>query len=386
MSNHLVTPQHPRQIHGTTTATEEADDTTIADGMEAAGAATPALKPLSGRSGAMDLLTHARAVVEPTLRSAVAALPEEIERIAAYHFGWAARDGSPCGEESAWGKGVRPALVLACARAVDGRESEAVPAAAAVELVHQASVIQDDLLDADTVRRHRTTVWAAFDTPAAILVGDALFFAAVRSLHAGSSPHRLSATELLIDAVQQLVAGEYADTCFETRQEVPLPECLAMTAAKTGALVQAACSLGALYGGAAPDRVQAMGRFGHHLGVAFQAIDDYLGIWGGTATGKPVLADLRRRKRSLPVVHAMSSKTPAAEELAELYRGTDELTTAQVQRAAALIEQTGARGWAHDFGRSQLAQAHEYLERARPSAEGLAQLTTLARLICDREA
>lgn len=386
MSNHLVTP-HPRQADGATIATEEVGEMTIADRTAAAGPAIPAPEPLSGRAVAMDLLTHARAVVEPALRAAVAALPEEIGRIASYHFGWAERDGSPHVGEGVWGKGVRPALVLACARAVGGRESEAVPAAAAVELVHQASVVQDDLLDADTVRRHRTTVWAAFDTSAAILAGDALFFAAVRSLHrAGSSPHRLSATGILIDAVQQLVAGEYADICFETRQEVPLSECVKMTAAKTGALVQAACALGALYGGAAPDRVEAMGRFGHHLGVAFQAIDDYLGIWGGAATGKPVLADLQRRKRSLPVVYALASKTPAAEELAELYRGTGELTTAQVQRAAALIEQTGARGWAHDFGRSQLAQAHEYLERARPSAEGLAQLTALARLICDREA
>ncbi|MFC9897695.1 polyprenyl synthetase family protein [Nocardia sp. NPDC127579] len=335
----------------------------------------------SGNVG--ELLGAARALVTPGLRAAVATLPPAVERIAAHHFGWT----DPAVGEHAWGKGVRSALVLACARAVGGQESAAVPAAVAIELVHNASLIQDDLIDGDTVRRHRPAVWVEFGAPAAILVADAMFFASIRALHSGAVRDVGAATEVFVDAVQQLVAGELTDTSFEARGEVSLAECSAMTAAKTGALLEAACVLGAHCGGADSDCSYQLGRFGHHLGVAFQAVDDYLGIWGASEnTGKPVLADLRQRKKSLPVVFALTSDNPAAAELASFYHGDGLLSEEQVERAADLIERTGAREWVREYGRQEIDSALRYLSAACSDTVGRDQLTVLAQLVRDREA
>ncbi|WP_280422244.1 polyprenyl synthetase family protein [Nocardia carnea] len=332
------------------------------------------------------LLRRARRLAAPALRAAVDALPEQTRALASYHFGWTDLAGNP--DSASWGKGVRTAFTLACARAVGGNELSAVPAAAAVELVHNASLIHDDLLDADTMRRHRPAVWAASGTAAAVLVGDALFHAGVRALHTEPGEHTTAATMVLLDAVLELIDGEKADTAFETRHDVTLDECLTMVEAKTGALLGAACALGARYGGIAdPDRLDAFARFGRHVGLAYQAVDDYLGIWGVTeGTGKPVLADLVRRKKSLPVVYALNTATPAAAELAELYFGDGDLSPGHVDRAAELVEQTGAREWVREFSRRHTATAREYLACARPAPGGLADLFSLIRLVSERDA
>uniref|UniRef100_UPI0024539AFD polyprenyl synthetase family protein n=1 Tax=Nocardia abscessus TaxID=120957 RepID=UPI0024539AFD len=260
------------------------------------------------------------------------------------------------------------------------------PPPPAVQLVHEASLIQDDVLDHDAIRRHRPAVWAVFGVPAAVLVGDALFFASVRALWGGSSQHAAAATQTLIDDVQCLVAGELADTQFETRREVSLAQCWAMTAAKTAALMESACALGARYGDASPDRIHSMARFGHHTGIAFQCLDDYLGIWGDDRTGKPVRADLRRRKKSLPVAYALEAETPAAAELAALYRQDRQLTDLEAQRAAELIERTGAHAWVLGEARKHIDAALTNLAEARPTPDGRDQLTALAHHITHRNA
>ncbi|MDO3648235.1 polyprenyl synthetase family protein [Nocardia mangyaensis] len=335
-----------------------------------------------------DLLDQARMAVGPALRAAVGELPEAVREVATYHFGWSDLDGDGAsGAERGWGKGVRAALVLACARAVGGTAAAAVPAAAAVELVHNASLIQDDLIDDDALRRHRPAVWAAYDAPTAILVGDALLAASVRALFEGSHRHVADATAGFLDAIQRLIAGEMADTAFESSRDVSLDQCAAMIADKTGALIEAACALGARYGDGSPEQISAMGCFGRHLGIAFQVVDDCLGIWGvSDITGKPVLADLRRRKKSLPVVYALTAGTPESTELAELYRLDHLLADELVERAAELVELTGARHWATDYGRRQVELSLGHLAAARPTTDGSAQLIALADLVRDREA
>ncbi|WP_306360064.1 polyprenyl synthetase family protein [Nocardia sp. CC227C] len=335
-----------------------------------------------------ELLDQARMAVGPALRIAIDRLPEAVRDVAAYHFGWSEMNGDGgSGGERGWGKGIRAALVLACARAVGGTAAAAVPAATAVELVHNASLIQDDLIDEDAVRRHRPAVWAAYDAPTAMLVGDALLAASVRTLLDGPARHIADATTAFLDAIQRLIAGEMADSSFESSSDVSLEQCTAMIADKTGALIEAACALGARYGGASPEHISAMGLFGRHLGIAFQVVDDCLGIWGTSdITGKPVLSDLRRRKKSLPVVYALTAGTPESAELAELHRLDHPLSDALVERAAELVALTGARRWANEYGRRQIDRALGHLAEAKPTADGSAQLTALADLVRDREA
>src|SRR5262249_34988900 len=154
---------------------------------------------------------------------------------------------------------------------------------------------------------------------------------------------------LLGEVVQELVDGQVADLAFERRADVGLTECLRMAEAKTGALVGGACALGALFAEAPADTVAEMRRVRRGLGPAFQLVADLLGIWGDPdTTGKPVRSDLRCRKKSLPVVAALTSGTPAGTRFAELYHRDGELTEAELDQAAELIERAGGRAWCRD--------------------------------------
>ena len=333
------------------------------------------------------VLGWARATVAPALRAAIEALPPRIGKIAAYHFGWNDLSGGDTGlaEDETWGKGVRSALVLACAEAVGGHAAAAVPAAVAVELWHNASLLHDDLIDGDTMRRHRPTVWAAYSPAAATLAGDALFAAAVQVLGNATPQRAGEASGALLAAVQLLIEGEFTDVELELRLDVSVDEYTKMAKGKTAALLGCACALGARLGGAGWGRVETLREFGVCLGLVFQAVDDSLALWGSSDhTGKPVLADLRRRKPNLAIIVALQSRTPAAAELAAILRGADPLTEGQVERAGYLIDQTGARQWVHSYARRQLDEASKYLALAEPTARGAELLSGLAHLVLTR--
>lgn len=170
------------------------------------------------------------------------------------------------------------------------------------------------------------TAWSLFGTTQAILAGDALLAVAVDTLAHRFPPGGPQAVRELSGALLALVAGQGADLIFETRADVGLDECLETAAGKTPSLLAAACALGALAARAEAERVDALRQFGRRLGLAFQLVDDLLGIWGDTAvTGKPVGSDLRSRKKSLPVVAALAGGTPAGDRLAALYHRTEPL-------------------------------------------------------------
>lgn len=339
----------------------------------------------ASRADVADLLTRTRAAVGPALQDAVAQLPTEVGKIASYHFGWGSAPPAGGFHADTWGKGLRSALVLTCAEAVGGQAVDALPAAVAVELMHNATLIHDDLIDTDPLRRQRRAVWSAFGLPTAVLVGDALLVAAIQALHGGGVRCIADATAVITAAGQKLIDGERADVSFETQRSVSVTDCLAMIEAKTGSLIECACTLGARYGGASRDRVLALGRFGHHLGVAFQIIDDCLGIWGNTAEiGKPVLADLVHRKKSLPVVIALNSPSPAANRLAGLYRGPGHLSEADAQLAAELIVQTGARTRVAEMACHHKELAISELDRAHLIDESADALRAITEFATDR--
>jgi geranylgeranyl diphosphate synthase type I len=343
----------------------------------------PAPEPDPDRR-ATALLEHARDLVEPALHAAAATLPEAMHRIAAYHLGWQHPDGTPTHADR--GKALRPALVLAAARALGAPPTAALPAAAAVELVHNFTLLHDDVMDRDTTRRHRPTAWSVFGTPAAILAGDALHALALRVLAEDTHPAAPAATARLATCVIELCEGQHQDCAFETRRQVTLAECLAMAQAKTGALLGAACALGALYAKAAPETVEAMDAFGRAVGLAFQLADDLIGIWGDPAvTGKPAGSDLAARKKSLPVVAALASGTPAAADLAALYLDPAPMTAHQVSAAAAAVEQAGGRTWAQLQAADHMSAAIDHLTRATPDLDGAEDLLTLAELATRRD-
>lgn len=354
------------------------------------------------------LLADGRQSVEPVLHAAVDRLPASMRRIVNYHFGWCDEHGEPVDIGS--GKAIRPTLVLLAARAVAGSRTGAIPArrdsqdkwpdipaagwhnqdtlaaACAVELVHNFSLLHDDVMDGDLTRRHRRTAWSVFGSSAAILAGDALLTLAMDVIARTGHPEAAEATSLLSGAVQSLVDGQSADVSFEQRHEVTLVECLDMASNKTAALFGCCCALGALHGGGSRTQVAALRSFGTRLGLAFQFVDDLLGIWGDEAsTGKPVHSDVDNRKKSLPVVAALTSETAAGRELATLYKADRPLSAAELARAAELIESAGGRQWCSQRTEELLDEALRDLDRASPHPETAADLTALSRLMVARD-
>ncbi|WP_412539047.1 family 2 encapsulin nanocompartment cargo protein polyprenyl transferase [Longispora sp. K20-0274] len=337
----------------------------------------------TGRS-APEVLSWSRDTVGPALRAAVDGLPPSMGRVAGYHFGWCDERGEP--DDASSGKAIRPALVLLMAEAVGGGGATAVPAAVAVELVHNFSLLHDDVMDRDVTRRHRPTAWTVFGIGPAILAGDALNTLAFDVLAASGHDAAQPGLRMLAAAVQNLVEGQFADVAFEQRDDVDVAECVRMAEGKTAALLGASCALGALFGGGRPDQVEHLGAFGQHLGLAFQFVDDLLGIWGDPAvTGKPVYSDLQNRKKSLPVVAALSSGTDEGRQLGELYAHDAPLTAPELARAADLIDRAGARTWSQNQAHDLLGRALDRLGAAGPTDRVAAELGGLARLVTRRD-
>ncbi|MFD7287987.1 family 2 encapsulin nanocompartment cargo protein polyprenyl transferase [Streptomyces sp. NPDC059863] len=336
-----------------------------------------------GGHEAVALLERTRTTVHPELRSSVESLPGSLRRVAMYHFGWEHADGTPALGRT--GKAIRPALVLAATRSLGGDPHHAVRAAVAVELAHNFTLLHDDVIDEDPTRRNRATAWTVFGIPDAIIAGDAMMALALRLLAEDPHPASAAASARLAACVIELCAGQQADCSFERRDphEVSLDECVAMATAKTGALLGASCALGALYAGAREEQVAALDAFGREAGLAFQLIDDLIGIWGDPdRTGKPAGADLAAHKKSLPVVAALASGTPAAAELAELYRGP--MDAEAVVRAAAAVERAGGRDWAQLQAAERMSRAVHELSRAVPDMSAADDLLALAEFVTRR--
>jgi geranylgeranyl diphosphate synthase, type I len=329
-------------------------------------------------------LDRARRLLEPELRDAVARLDPANGAIASYHLGWTEADGSL--RTASGGKAIRPAMALLAAEACGADPQTGLPAAVAVELVHNFSLIHDDLMDGDRERRHRPTVWALWGVPAAVLAGDALLVLAQDVLLAAGRAGP-SAAALLGRSVAELIRGQTEDLAFESRTWVGLAECRRMAAGKTGALLSASARTGALLAGAGDDVIEALGRYGEHVGMAFQLVDDVLGIWGDPAvTGKPVLSDLRSKKKSLPVTYVLGRGDEPAGELAGWLAEPGLAGEVQLHRIAELIEQAGGRSWAITEAEREVELAVDAVHSVPLIESARAELIALTRFLTRREA
>lgn len=271
-----------------------------------------------------------------------------------YHLGWMDEAFRP--QMYPAGKRLRPMLCLLACAEVGGDPAQALPAAAAIELLHNFSLIHDDIEDGDEVRRHRPTVWKVWGAPQAINAGDAMFTLAFGAM--GRLARRGVTVEITLQALEHftqtclaLTEGQYLDMSFEQRNRVSVDEYLRMIRGKTAALVGASLAIGALVGRAGPAPTDALHRFGRAVGLAFQIQDDILGIWGDPAvTGKAAGNDILRRKKSLPILHALNHER-VGEPFATLL--ANPLGPEQLPPALALLEQAGTRAFAEAQVRTQ---------------------------------
>jgi geranylgeranyl diphosphate synthase, type I len=339
---------------------------------------------MTASRSAQEVLAWGREMTDPALREAVGTLPPAVRRVAGFHFGWSHEDGSPAA--GSHGKAFRPTLALLMGQSAGGTIESALPAAVAVELVHNFSLLHDDVMDGDLTRRHRPTAWSVFGVGPAILAGDALLALAYDTLASAGGPRVAEGVRMLSATVQELVDGQSEDLAFEARDDVSLEECMSMARAKTGSLLGCSCALGELLTTGDEDRVGHARAFGERLGMSFQLVDDILGIWGDPAvTGKAIHSDIHSRKKSLPVVAALTSGAPAASELGALYGGDEPLTREDAVSAAALVASCGGRAWSESEASRQLSAALgdlRCLGEGRPAA---VELEALARLVTTRD-
>jgi geranylgeranyl diphosphate synthase, type I len=341
----------------------------------------PVQQEAAGRAGS--LLGEARQLIESELRLAVAGVAEPTRRVIEYHLGWTDADGRAYTRPA--GKGIRGALVLACVRAAGGLSEAATVPAAAIELVHNFSLLHDDLMDHDALRRGVPTAWAVFGEPAALLAGDAMLALAFSVVAGVPEPHlTLVYLGQLCRAMQDLVAGQGADMAFETRHQVRPEEYLAMAAGKTGGLMAAGCAMGAIAAGATSATVTALRTYGLHLGVAFQIADDLLGLAGDPEqTGKPVGTDVARRKKTLPAIAALAGRSVASQRLAQLYGADRGLAAVEVDEATQLIEVAGGTQVARAEMRRHAQWASDALD-SMPTGQATGDLRAILTLATRR--
>ena len=324
------------------------------------------------------------------------AVPEtagaDVHLLLRYHLGWADRNGESAASASSQGKALRPTLCMfACealspANCVSGKDygqTRAVSAAAGLELIHNFSLLHDDIQDKDLERRHQATAWSLWGIPRALVAGDAMQsvgdLAMLRVAQEGVSPEvSLRVSDILSSTCLEMIEGQCLDLEFEGRTDITTAEYLHMIACKTGALIRCGLEAGALLAEGDEATVRAFAQFGDGLGRAFQIRDDYLGIWGDEATlGKATGNDIRRRKKSYPVVFALERAGGAAlDDLQRIYSQT-ELDEDDVERVLAILDEVGARESAQELTESAANRALEALapvalpDWARAEAEEL---------------
>jgi geranylgeranyl diphosphate synthase, type I len=331
-------------------------------------------------------LESSRELITPLLRKMVHRLDPGIRLAVSYHLGWSDEHGIPTNTNG--GKAVRPGLALMGARAAGAAAETALAGAVAVELVHNFSLVHDDLMDRDAKRRHRATVWALWGDATAILAGDAMLSLAHEVLLDVASPHAGPAGALISTATRELIRGQALDMAFENRHFVSLDECIDMARGKTAALMSASAAIGAVLAGAPVTVTNALAIYGDQLGLMFQLIDDVLGIWGQPEiTGKPVYSDLRSRKKTLPVTWVVENGGAAGRELAAWLADNSGVTSeGELAEVAKLVERGGGRTWAIEEAASRAALAEAAVAHAGPAAEPAEQLRALVRYLIDREA
>lgn len=311
--------------------------------------------------------------------------PPVLDRMMRYHVGWEEADGTPA---NARGKGLRPSLCMLTCEAAGGDPERAVPAAAAIELVHNFSLVHDDIQDRDEKRHHRPTVWSVWGEAQAINAGDALLALAqisvLRSTERGvSAETALAAARLLDERTLEMVEGQVMDLEFEGSARVELDSYIGMIERKTGALFDCSLRMGALVAGAPDEVAERLGRCGRRLGLTFQIRDDMLGIWGAeNRTGKETAADIRRKKMSLPIVYALSSDD--ALEVRRVYEQPF-VRDEDVSDVLRALEQAGARDYCAGLAEEHTKAAMEEMEAAELSGSAADELKEVAGFLLERD-
>jgi geranylgeranyl diphosphate synthase type I len=330
-----------------------------------------------------------RVSIQAAMRAAFPAAEERVAQFYAmqqYQLGWRDEQLAPADVDP--GKLLRPQLTLLACRAAGGDPRQALPLAAGIQLIHDFSLIHDDIEDNSDLRRGRPTVWKLWGLAHGVNAGDGMFVVAHLALHrlsqAGVHPEVvLEVLRRFDQTILTICEGQFLDLSFEGDLQISEADYLTMISCKTAALAAAAAGLGAIVGGADAPTAQALFDFGQNLGLAFQVQDDVLGIWGDPAmTGKPAAADLYRRKLSLPIIHALRAAAES-DALARLYCQA-EISDCDAGQLLGILAEAGAREYTEGVATFYHRQALAALDAARGDTAALAELRALAERLVGR--
>lgn len=332
-------------------------------------------------------MTRYAADLDAEMRHVASFLPDDAPGFAVmvrYSLGWVDENDQPY--PGSTGKRIRPLFLLLCCEAAGGEWRSALPAAASVELLHNFSLVHDDIQDDSPIRHGRPTLWKVWGTSNAINAGDALFTLAYCALE------NLAQTGIPADTLVkiwrifngtniELTRGQHLDMRFEKHDTVSVDDYVSMIRGKSAALLAACAQIGALVA-THDEALAAIYRdFALHMGVAFQIRDDVLGIWGNPGvTGKSAATDIISRKKSLPVLYGLSQST----ELAEIYHNNDLPETEFVSRAVEILNALDARGYAQHEETRYYQLALDELESANPQGEAAGWLRKFVDVLFQR--
>ncbi len=325
--------------------------------------------------------------VQAELKEIIDANPSALYNMLRYHMGWSDEHSHPYHKKS--GKFIRPTLCLLSCQAVGGNELQILPAAAALEFIHNFSLIHDDIEDASYERHHRPTVWKLWGQSQAINVGDATFTLAYLGLlklkdNSIADKKITHSIQMLAEACLQLCEGQYLDITYESRLNITIEDYLDMIAKKTAALMATSTSLGAYLGSQDGKLVNPFYLFGKELGIAYQIRDDILGIWGTEGNTGKSANDISQKKKTLPVVYGLrNSNHEEGKRLFKLY-SQHSSQGEHITEVLSILDRLGARDYAQDLVGQHCRQALAQLEATGLAPSRQAPLRELTRFLLER--
>jgi geranylgeranyl diphosphate synthase type I len=330
-----------------------------------------------------------RTELETELKFAVGEATLPMYHMMRYHLGWIDEQGNP--QSATIGKRLRPALCLLACQATEGDWHQALPAAAAVELVHNFSLIHDDIQDKSPSRRGRATVWHIWGQPQAINVGDGMHALALSSLlrlEDAGIPHQkvVRAARILGEASLKLCEGQYLDISYENRLDIGINDYLEMIGCKTAALFRCSLEIGALLGKEDESTLARLKLFGHDLGMTFQIHDDVLSLWGDEKiTGKPNTSDIQMKKKTLPIVYALEKTKGEDRELLWSIYQKKVIGPTDIENVLHILNRLDAQGYVQGMSNKHYRQAISELNAVNIPPSAKEDLREIAAFLLKRQ-
>ena len=328
-------------------------------------------------------------IIEAELKTIVTSRPLNLYKMLRYHLGFQKISGETC--QKSHGKLIRPILCLLCCQATEGEFSQVIPAAASLELIHNFSLIHDDIQDNSHKRRQRPTVWKLWGKEHAINAGDAMFAMSYLELlklqdNNTSDKKIVRSIRLLSEACLNICEGQYLDMLYESNCNISTENYLTMIMKKTAGLIAACTALGASFGTEDDEVINYFYMFGRDLGMAYQIADDILGIWGAEAkTGKSAKIDIFKKKKTFPVVYSLNNSTgPDQKELKQFYSHKN-TESHDVIRIVEILNTLGAQAYSQKIARQYYKKALSRLETIDIEQSRRAPIISMVNLLMGRD-